>query len=467
MTRLALAFTAAVALLVATACAGQPATPTPPAATAPPAPTANAARPDQPAAPKPVESATTPAATPAAKPVATAAATPSAAAPTPAAATVAKPSVPGAPPLPTATAAPAATRPAATSESARPAGTPTVKVETVLRGLDTPWAIAFAPDGRWFVTERPGRIRVVENGQLLPEPWMTFDVWERENSEAGLLGIALDPKFAENRFVYLAYTYPAGGRLQNRLVRLRDDPATKRGVQDRVLFDGVLGNENHDGGRVKFGPDGKLYWTMGESYIPNLAQDRSSPSGKILRLNPDGSVPPDNPFPGSPVYSMGHRNPQGLAWQPGTGRLYATEHGPSAQQGCCNDELNYIEPGKNYGWPMIRGDQTREGLESPVLQSGSSTTWAPSGATFVTGGPWAGSLLFVGLRGQALYRVAVDQQDPRKARLVETLLARQYGRLRDVVEGPDGAIYLLTSNRDGRGTPASDDDRVLRLTLTA
>jgi glucose/arabinose dehydrogenase len=452
--RLTLAL-AAAALVVAVACAGQT-TPTPSTATTPAGvtaavPTATTA-PDRPAQ-KQGESVATPSASPAGKPVATAATTQLAATPSP---------VGAAPTTAATTPTPVAGRvtPAA-------AGAPTVKVEVILRGLDTPWAIAFAPDGRWFVTERPGRIRVVENGQLLPDPWMTFDVWEQPDSEAGLLGIALDPKFAENHFVYLAYTYPAGGRLQNRLVRLREDPATKRGVQDRVLFDGVLGNNNHDGGRVKFGPDGKLYWTMGESFVPNLAQDQSSPSGKILRLNPDGSVPSDNPFPGSPVYSWGHRNPQGLAWQPGTGRLYATEHGPSGQQGCCHDELNYIEPGKNYGWPTIRGDQTRAGLETPILESGASTTWAPSGATFVTRGPWAGSLLFTGLRGQTLYRVALDQQDPRKAQLVETLLARQYGRLRDVAEGPDGALYVLTSNRDGRGAPAADDDRVLPLTVAA
>jgi glucose/arabinose dehydrogenase len=318
------------------------------------------------------------------------------------------------------------------------------------------------PDGRWLVTERPGRIRVIQGGQLQQEPWFAFDVWERDDSEAGLLGIAVDPKFAENRFVYVAYTYPQGSRLQNRLVRLRDDGG--KGVQDKVLFDGILGAANHDGGRVRFGPDGKLYWTMGESFMQNLAQDRESPSGKILRLNPDGSVPSDNPFPGSPVWTWGHRNPQGLAWQPGTGRLYGTEHGPSGpQQGCCHDEVNLIEPGKNYGWPTIRGDQTRDGLVTPVLHSGPSTTWAPSGAAFVTRGPWQGSLLFAGLRGLSLYRVTFDQTG--KATLAERPLAQEYGRLRDVVEGPDGAIYVLTSNRDGRGSPTREDDRVLRLTF--
>ena len=364
---------------------------------------------------------------------------------------------PVAAPAPPGAATPVPGKPAPTTAPI-PAANPTLRVETVVRGLDTPWAIAFHTDGRWFVTERPGRIRVVKDGQLLPEPWMTFDVWEQDRSEAGLLGIAADAQY-----LYVAYTYPAGNRLQNRLVRLREENG--KGVQDKVLFDGVLGNQNHDGGRVKIGPDGKVYWTMGESFIRNLAQDLESPSGKILRLNPDGSVPPDNPFPGSPVWSWGHRNPQGLAWQPGTNRLYETEHGPSgqAESGCCHDEVNLIEAGKNYGWPTIRGDQAREGLITPVLHSGPSVTWAPGGAAFATRGLWAGSLLFAGLRGTALYRVTFDADG--KGTLAETLLERQHGRLRDVVEGPDGAIYVLTSNRDGRGVPGPEDDRVLRLSF--
>ena len=191
----------------------------------------------------------------------------------------------------------------------------------------------------------------------------------------------------------------------------------------------------------------------------------SSLNGKILRLNPDGSIPADNPFPGSPVYAYGLRNPQGLAWQPGTGRLYATDNGPSSEKGCCQDEVNYIEAGKNYGWPVISGDETRAGMETPVIQSGTGNTWAPSGATFVTSGPWAGSLLFAGLSGQSLYRLTFDANDPRKITSFAVLLTNQYGRLRDVVEGPDGAFYILTSNRDGRGQPSADDDRLLRLTI--
>jgi glucose/arabinose dehydrogenase len=253
--------------------------------------------------------------------------------------------------------------------------------------------------------------------------------------------------------------------LQNRLVRLREDSKTGKGTLDKTLIDNVAGSNNHDGGRLKFGPDRKLYWTTGDAQTTRFAQNLSSLNGKILRLNGDGAIPADNPFPNSYVYSYGHRNSQGLAWQPKTGRLYATEHGPSGFQGCCRDELNYIEPGKNYGWPAIRGDETREDMVSPVLNAGTSETWAPTGATFVTRGPWAGSLLFTGLRGQTLYRVVLDANDPRKVEKFERYFYRQFGRLRDIVEGPDGNLYLLTSNRDGRGSPKDDDDRVIRLSF--
>lgn len=336
--------------------------------------------------------------------------------------------------------------------------TPAIRVEVVARGLDTPWAIAFAPDGRILLTERPGRIRVIEDGVLRPEPWLTLPV--AEAGEGGLLGLALDPQFAENRFAYAAYTYRTEeGTLANRLVRLREDPATGRASQERVLLDGVPGDVRHDGGRVRFGPDGKLYWTVGDAENQPAAQDPAALNGKILRLNADGTVPADNPFPGSPVYSYGHRNPQGLAWQPGSGRLYATEHGPTGL-----DEVNLIEPGANYGWPVVGGGETREGMVPPVIQSGSDT-WAPSGATFATQGPWAGSLLFAGLRGQALFRLTLDPADPSRPQGLERYLQGQYGRLRDVAEGPDGRLHLLTSNRDGRGSPVPEDDRVLRVTV--
>jgi glucose/arabinose dehydrogenase len=343
--------------------------------------------------------------------------------------------------------------------------TATLRVESVVKDLATIWAVDFAPDGRMFLTERSGRIRTVSNGVVDPEPWLSLEVVER--GESGLLGLALDPEFATNGYVYVAYTYATdGGGLQNRLVRLREDRATGRGVMDTVLLDDVRAGQVHDGGRVEVGPDNMLYWTMGDSGSQDLAQSVDSFNGKILRLNLDGSIPNDNPFPGSPVYSYGHRNPQGLAWQPGTGLLFALEHGPSGQQSCC-DEVNIVVAGQNYGWPQASGDQMAEGTIPPLLQSGTSreTVWAPGGATFVSGGPWAGSLLFVGLRGQSLYRVTLDPMNPQAVLGVEQHFQGEYGRLREVVEGPDGAIYLTTSNKDGRGQPKAGDDQVLRLTV--
>jgi glucose/arabinose dehydrogenase len=342
-----------------------------------------------------------------------------------------------------------------------------MSVETVVRDLDTIWAIDFAPDGRIFLTERAGRIRTVRDGVLDPEPWMTLQVAERDGSESGLLGLVLDKNFATNGYVYVAYTYTTdGGGLQNRLVRLREDRSTGRGVMDTTLLDDARGAQVHDGGRVKIGPDGKLYWTMGESGSQDLAQRLDTLNGKILRLNTDGTIPGDNPFPGSPIYSYGHRNPQGLAWQPGTGLLFETEHGPSGQQSCC-DEVNLILPGQNYGWPQAFGDQMAEGTVPPLLHSGpnSNTVWAPGGATFVTSGPWAGSLVFVALRGESLNRVTLDPANLQSVVGLEQYFKGQYGRLRDVVEGPDGALYFSTSNKDGRGRPKDGDDQLLRLTV--
>jgi len=340
----------------------------------------------------------------------------------------------------------------------------TIDTDIIATGLDTPWAIDFTPDGRIFITERPGRVRIVKNGKLLDEPWTTIDV--APGGESGLLGLALDPEFQNNGFVYLSYTYVNQvGNSTNRLVRMQDDQSNDKGTLDTILIDGIRGASNHDGGRVRFGPDDKLYWTMGDAQDSDLAQDISSLNGKILRLNPDGTIPDDNPFPNSIVYSYGHRNPQGLAWQPGTGRLYATEHGPSGFQGSGQDEVNFIEAGKNYGWPIIYGDKTQSDMVTPVIQSGSSETWAPAGATFVVGGPWDGSLLFVGLRGQSLYRLTLDINDPFKVLDFERLLVGEFGRLRDVAQGPDNAIYILTSNRDGRGRPSEGDDKLLRLVV--
>jgi glucose/arabinose dehydrogenase len=343
-----------------------------------------------------------------------------------------------------------------------------LKVTTVARDLDTPWEIAFAPDGRMFFTERPGVVRVTQNGQT--SAWLKLDSVATEIGESGLTGIAIDPDFANNGYVYVAFTYAQSKSplvLVNKIVRYKENPQTKVPAFDKTLIDGIPGNYLHNVGPLKFGPDGKLYATVGEIFKPELAQDPNSLNGKILRMNPDGTVPSDNPTAGSYVYSLGHRNPQGLAFQPETGRIYATEHGPSEEQGCCQDEINLIEAGKNYGWPLITGSKTQAGLEAPIYYSGDTATWAPAGATFVTNGAWKGSMVFTGLRGQALYRAILDPNDPKKVTEVKRYFYQEYGRLRDVTEGPDGKLYLSVSNQDGRGKPDDDDDRILAIEVAA
>jgi glucose/arabinose dehydrogenase len=201
-----------------------------------------------------------------------------------------------------------------------------------------------------------------------------------------------------------------------------------------------------------------LFVTSGDAAAPSLAQDLASLNGKILRLAADGTTPSDNPY-GSPVWSWGHRNPQGLDWHPPSGELFASEHGATG-----NDEVNVIDRGRNYGWPVVEGNASRPEMEAPVALFSPSV--APSGASFYDGAafPAFRNDLFVAtLRGQALLRVRLDPAAPRRVRSIERLLEGRFGRLRDVVSGPDGYLYFVTNNRDGRGNPGSDDDRLLRL----
>jgi glucose/arabinose dehydrogenase len=336
-------------------------------------------------------------------------------------------------------------------------------VEVVITGLEVPWSIVFAPDGRVLITERPGRVRVIEKGKLRPEPLATIPDVE-PSGESGLMGLTLHPQFAQNHLLYVAYAYRGDGK-RDRVVRYRE---TGLALLDRqVIIEDIPAAQFHAGCRLRFGPDGKLYITTGDATDRQLAQRLDSLAGKILRLNDDGTVPPDNPFVNQQgarpeIWSYGNRNSQGIDWQPGTNVMFETEHGPSGFDGPGGgDEVNIIEKGKNYGWPVIHHTQTRDGMESPLLEY--TPAVAPASGMFYRGSAipeFRGNFFFGCLRGTCIIRVVLDG-----SRVVsqERLLEGSYGRIRDVAEGPDGAIYFSASNRDGRGTPASNDDRILKL----
>ena len=339
----------------------------------------------------------------------------------------------------------------------------TIKVETVVTGLEVPWSIAFTSATRILVTERPGRVRVVENGVLRSAPLAVIsDVESR--GETGLMGLTLAPDYEKSRFLYVAHAYAVPGGIRVRIVRFHDDGTGLS--QRKVILEGLPAARFHAGCRLRFGPDGKLYVTTGDATTREIAQQLDSLGGKTLRLNPDGTIPADNPFPGSPIFSYGHRNSQGLDWQPGTGLQFQTEHGPSGFDGPGGgDEVNIVEKGKNYGWPVVHHKMSREGMVSPLLEF--TPAIAPSGASFVTGSKLPalkGDFLFACLIGERLMRVRLDPADSRRVLDTEPLFVHEYGRLREVQNGPDGAVYFTTSNRDGRGSVRRGDDRILRLT---
>lgn len=329
------------------------------------------------------------------------------------------------------------------------------KIEVIAENLYVPWAISLGEQGEIYFTERSGSIRVIKEGKLQKQPLITFSPPFISQGEGGVLGIALDPNFSKNHYMYAMHSYEEDGQLYNRIVRLVEN--NDRASIDRVLMDRIPGGRIHNGGRIKIGPDQKLYITTGDAGNSALAQDITSTAGKILRIELDGSIPKDNPIHNSPVYSLGHRDPQGLAWN-SESILYESEHGQFA-----HDEINIIKPGANYGWPIVQGDEesTKIITQKPLVQSGEDT-WAPSGITFVSNGLWQGKLLVANLRGQQLLAITLDNEGT-KVTNIDSWLKNEYGRLREVIEGKNGEMYITTSNRDGRGTPVAADDRIIKL----
>lgn len=321
----------------------------------------------------------------------------------------------------------------------------TYGTSVIQEGLYVPWSIAFFRKGEFAFTERNGFLKLVG-----PNPISIRVPEAMEIGEGGLLGLAIHPDFSTNHFIYLYFTTQAGEKILNRVVRYEFTDYVL--IKNKVVLDNIPGGSVHNGGAIAFGPDNYLYISTGDSGQEELAQDKNSLGGKILRINDDGSIPSDNPF-GNEVYSFGHRNPQGLAWDY-EGNLWETEHGRSGVTSGL-DELNLITRGSNYGWPIVQGDEKREGMVAPMINSG-SLTWAPSGLAFR-----GGNLFFAGLRGESLYKVNVLPQG--KLGPLTSHFAGKYGRLRGVVLGPDDFIYFSTSNRDGRGKPQEGDDKILKL----
>lgn len=312
--------------------------------------------------------------------------------------------------------------------------------ELVADALAYPWAIA--RDGnRLLITEAAGSVVIIEDGRLARYRLETSDPVVHDGG-SGLLGMALPAGFAADGRAFFYHSYRSAGRLANKVIEARFDGSAWR--ETRVLIAGIPGHRLYNGGRIAIGPDGHLYVTTGWTENRDLPQDLASVAGKVLRLTTAGEVPADNPFPGSPVYSYGHRNPQGLAWDE-AGRLFVAEHGQIGR-----DEINLICPGGNYGWPVISADETRAGMIPPLIQSGRDT-WAPSGIAFA-----GGSLYVTALRSQALFRFD-------EAAATMTRVFRSGDRLRDVLPVGD-ALYVITTNRSPRSSGPSQGDRLLRLT---
>lgn len=315
-------------------------------------------------------------------------------------------------------------------------------VESVVTGLDTVWALQWGPGGNLYITERPGKVSKWNGDELvgLSQPPVV------EQGESGLMGMVLDPNFSSNSNLYLCYTRRDGG-LENVVEKYSMERENL--VEGEILLDDMRASFIHDGCRLEFGPEEKLLVTMGDSARASLAQDKRSLNGKVLRINQDGSIPEDNPFSGSPVFTLGHRNPQGLDVRPGTDEIYISEHGPDT-----DDEINRLIAGKNYGWPEVKGKKEERGFEAALWAW--TPTIAPAGIEFLD----PNTLYLATLKQSKLHRLNLNNEGVITR---DTVVLEGYGRLRAITSGPDGkCIFIGTSNRDGRGTPGDGDDRILK-----
>lgn len=340
-------------------------------------------------------------------------------------------------------------------------GATRLQVTTVASGLEVPWSIAFLPNGDALVAERPGRIRLIRAGALVPTPVATIAV--HRESEGGLLGLAIDPRFESNRRIYLYFTAKRGDDAENRVERwiVAEDGASAK--LERPLIEGIAAAKYHDGGRLRFGPDGMLWIATGDAREPDLAQKLESPSGKLLRVTVDGAPAPGNPWPGNRAALMGIRNLQAFDFLDAN-TIVLADHGPSGELGRRgHDELSIAKIGGNLGWPTIWGCQTGAGMISPLVVFEDAVP--PGGGALYRGGRipgWKGSFVVAALEAKSLHRFALDAAG---ARVVshEVYLRKTHGRLREVVVAPDGALWVSTSNCDGRGDCGDERDRILRL----
>ncbi len=324
--------------------------------------------------------------------------------------------------------------------------------DVIVDGLNNPWEIVFGPNGDTYFTERDGRIwKMSESG--VAKVIQTFP--KSGSVEGGTLGLALHPEFEENKKIYVYQTNLELEFYQNKVFSFEVDENTLSNKQ--LILDGITGAPWHDGGRIKFGPDQKLYISTGDAINPELSQDLSSLAGKILRINSDGTIPNDNPFDSSPVFSYGHRNPQGLAWSP-DGLFVSSEHGPSGELGYGHDEINVILKGKNYGWPNVVGNSFDTKFVNPLIHSGEST-WAPSGMVFFDSekiSDFTGKFLIGTLRGEHL--MVLDIANDGSMISSEKMFDGEFGRIRTAEISPDGNLYLLTAN--------GNNDKIIRISET-